>query len=327
MRGMRLGLAIVFAALLAPALRGQPPTPPVPPPDPPPAVTPSPPPPPPPPPPQPPRRRYSTLDSSVGYIDNPIPTSQVILRYDTAYDFPTPNRAEFFYAKPRPGGPGLPLPERRIDFQDATAVLEAARDGRWSGFVELPVRFLNPEVNANAAGLGDVRAGFKYAFYQGPDGVATFQLRAYAPSGNPNLGLGTNHATLEPGLLGFRPLSDRLSLLGELRAWVPIGGTDFAGPVLRYGVGLRYDQLRTDTLRLAPIVEVVGWTVLGGKESEAADGGAVVSSSAGTTIVNVKVGYRLDVRDRFGVYAGYGRAVTGDRWYADTFRLEARWLY
>src|SRR5205814_1479045 len=83
--------------------------------------------------PPPPRRRYSTLDSSVGYIDNPIPTDQVILRYDTAYDSPTPNRAEFFYAKPRPGGPGLPRPERRIDFQDVTAVLEAARGERWSG--------------------------------------------------------------------------------------------------------------------------------------------------------------------------------------------------
>jgi hypothetical protein len=53
----------------------------------------------------------------------------------------------------------------------------------------------------------------------------------------------------------------------------------------------------------------------------------VVLDAAGTSIVNVKVGYRLDVGERFGFYAGYGRAVTGEHWYTDTFRLEGRWLY
>jgi hypothetical protein len=280
------------------------------------------------PPPPPPRRRYSTLDSSVGYIDNPIPTSQFALRYDVGYDFPFPNRAEFFYAKPRPGGPGLPRPERRVDFQDVISILEVACERRWSVFAEVPVRFLNPEVNANAAGLGDVSGGFKYAFWEGEAGVATFQLRAYAPSGDSNRGLGNRHASLEPALLGFHPMGERLSLLGEFRVWVPIGGTDFSAPVLRYGTGLRYDVLRTDTLRLAPIAEVVGWTALGGKEGRLLpDGVAAVGDATGITVVNVKVGYRLDVGERFGFYAGYGRAVTGERWYADTFRLEGRWLY
>jgi len=44
-------------------------------------------------------------------------------------------------------------------------------------------------------------------------------------------------------------------------------------------------------------------------------------------VVNLKVGARVDFGDRFGVYAGYGRAVTGDRWYRDVFRVEFRWLY
>ncbi len=345
MVGVRLGVAFACAALLAPDLRGQQPAPPaeplpvappprlVPPPAgeaaPPPALStllapallaPQEP---------PPRRRYSTLDSSVGYIDNPIPTSQLALRYDAGYDFGSPNRAEFFYAKPRSlGGPGLPRAERSVDFQDVVAVLEAACEQRWSVFVEVPVRFLNPEVNANAAGLGDVSGGFKYAFWEGEAGVATFQLRAYAPSGDPHRGLGTNHATLEPGLLGFKPLGERLALLGEFRVWVPLGGTDLAAPVLRYGAGLRYDLLRTDSLRLAPVAEFVGWTVLGGKEARLLPNGtAPVLGAAGVSIVNVKVGYRLDVGERFGVYAGYGRALTGERWYADTFRLEGRWLY
>jgi hypothetical protein len=277
----------------------------------------------------PPRRRYSTLDSSVGYIDNPIPTNQFLLRYDAGYDFRTPNRAEFFYAKPRgAGGPGLPRAERSVDFQDVIAVLEAACDQRWSVFVEVPVRFLNPEVNANTAGLGDVSAGFKYAFWEGEAGVATFQLRVFGPNGDAGRGLGTRHTSLEPALLGFKPLGERLALLGEFRVWVPVGGTDFAGPVLRYGAGLRYDLVRTESLRLAPLVEFVGWTILDGKQSNLTPGGvSVVSDAAGVSIVNVKAGYRLDVGERFGLYAGYGRAITGDRWYTDTFRLEGRWLY
>lgn len=339
MFGVRLGVGFVIAVLFAAEVRGQQPAPPA---EPLPVA--------PPPrevlppardvvlpptlpilpeaPPPPPRRRYSTLDSSVGYIDNPIPTDQLILRYDAGYNFRTPNRAEFFYAQPRPGGPGLPRGERSIDFQDVVAVLEATGDRRWSVFAEVPVRFLNPDVNANTAGLGDVRAGFKYAFWEGEAGVATFQLRVFAPSGDASRGLGTRHVSLEPALLGFRPLGERLALLGEFRVWTPVGGTDFAAPVLRYGAGLRYDLLRTDTLRLAPIAEFVGWTVLGGKESRLTPSGVgAMNGSAGASIVNVKVGYRLDVGGRFGLFAGYGRALTGERWYADTFRLEGRWLY
>jgi hypothetical protein len=343
MLGVRLGVGVVFVALLGSDARARQPAPvpaqPTPPPlvAPPPRVVPPPPAPVPPPeiapappadPAPAPRRRYSTLDSSVGYIDNPIPTDQFALRYDAGYGFGFPNRAEFFYAQARPGGPGLPRPERSVDFQDVVAVLEAGCDRRWSAFVEVPVRFLDPEVNANAAGLGDVSGGFKYAFRDDESGVASLQLRVYAPSGNPRRGLGTGHASLEPGLLGFRPLGDRLALLGEFRVWVPLGGTDFAGPVLRYGAGLRYDLLRTDSLRLAPVAEFVGWTVLGGKESRLTpDGVAAVSGAAGTGILNVKVGSRLDLGGRFGLYAGYGRPLTGERWYADIFRLECRWLY
>ena len=44
-------------------------------------------------------------------------------------------------------------------------------------------------------------------------------------------------------------------------------------------------------------------------------------------MVNAKLGARLDLGERFGLYMGYGRAITGDTWYRDAVRLEARWLY
>src|SRR3954454_22984149 len=60
-------------------------------------------------------------DSRDGYIDGAIPGNQFRLRFDASYDDNRPNRAEFFYPQPAPHGPGLPLPEPRVDFQDLSA--------------------------------------------------------------------------------------------------------------------------------------------------------------------------------------------------------------
>ncbi len=267
----------------------------------------------------------SVKNSTVGYIDSALPESLFRLRFDAAYDFRRPNRAEFFYAKSRPLGPGIPQPEPRIDYQDLSAYLEIAGSDRLSGFVELPWRFLNPEVNANTNGLSDMNAGFKYAFLCRDDFVATFQFRTYAPTGDSHRGLGNHHVSLEPAVLFYKSLTDRLGLEGEFRYWVPIDGTDFAGDLVRYGLGLHYDIWKRCALTLAPVVEFVGWTVLEGKESAVTPSGLVfIKDAAGDTIVNAKLGLRLRADALGDFYAGYGRSLTGDRWYANTFRLEFR---
>jgi hypothetical protein len=222
----------------------------------------------------------------------------------------------------------LPQPERSIDFQDLTVYGETTLFPSVSAFVETGARFLNPEVNANTAGWSDSAVGMKYAFYSSDDMQGTFQFRTYVPTGDTGRGLGTGHVSLEPGLLGFRKLTDRLGLAGELRYWIPVGGTDFAGSVLRYGVGTRYDLWERGSIRVSPTLEFIGWTALAGQQSQLApDGSVVPQSAAGVTVVNVKVGARVDVSDRLGFYAGYGRAVTGEQWYSDVLRIEMRWLY
>ena len=266
--------------------------------------------------------------SSVGYIDPAAPGNQVILRSDFGYDFRFPSRAEFFYAKARPGGPGLPFPEQSVDYQNLSLYAETLLGPRASVFVEGGVRFLNPVVNSNAAGFGDMNVGFKYAFLANECSLATFQFRTYVPSGDPHRGLGTSNVSLEPGLLGFTRLTDRLGLAGELRYWVPVGGTDFAGSVFRYGLGFRYDLWEAGQVRVIPVAEVVGWTVLDGRQPIFPPTGVAASeSAAGTSIVNVKIGGRVDLTDRAGIYVGYGRAITGERWYTDVLRLDFRWLY
>src|SRR4051812_46759703 len=89
----------------------------------------------------------TVTDSKVGYIDNAIPGNVLRFRYDAAYDFTRPTRGEFFYARTNPPGPGLPKSERSIDYQDASAYAEALLAPSLSGFFEVPVRFLNPEIN------------------------------------------------------------------------------------------------------------------------------------------------------------------------------------
>jgi hypothetical protein len=267
-------------------------------------------------------------DSSVGYIDPAIPGDVFRFRFDANYDDRRPTRAEFVYPRGGPAGPGLPEPESRIDYQEISAYLETVVTDRLSAFVDVPVRFINPTINPDHAGLSDVDAGFKYAFLYDETRVATFQFRTYAPTGDSRRGLGTDHVTVEPALLYYDRLTERLGLEGELRLWTPVGGTDFAGDIVRYGLGLHYDLFRTSHCTVTPAAEFVGWTVLDGKETVLpATGPAFVHDANGETIVNAKLGVFFKFGDRADVYAGYGRALTGDAWYEDTLRVQFRLFY
>jgi hypothetical protein len=230
-----------------------------------------------------------------------------------------------------------------------SAYLELALTENLSGFIEAPIRSVNFSVFPEETGFGDLNAGFKAAFINNYDRVATFQFRTYFPTGEGDRGLGTEHVSLEPALLVYQRLSDRWIAEGEFRYWIPIGGSDYAGDVIRYGVGLTYVLVDNGRFRILPVAEVVGWTVLDGKETDPdlavpptppGPGGpgspgdplAVVEDASGDTIVNGKLGVRFG----FGrasepglisgseLYVGYGRALTGEVWYKDIIRIEYR---
>jgi hypothetical protein len=122
-------------------------------------------------------------------------------------------------------------------------------------------------------------------------------------------------------------LTDRLTFEGELRDWIPINGTDFAGNVIRYGVGLGYDIIHCDAVRITPVVEFVGWTVLSGKEAVVAGAQTTAVDASGDTIVNIKLGTRVVFGEHNDIYVGYGRALTGAVWYKDMLRLEYRLFF
>jgi hypothetical protein len=272
-------------------------------------------------------------DSSVGYIDPAIPADILRFRYDTTFNNRQPARAELFYPQAGASAPGLPRPEISVDFQEFSLYCERTCSDFSSAFINLPARVINPDLNDNSAGPGDLDAGFKYALVAREDLVVTSQLRVYAPTGDADRGLGNHHVSIEPALLIYRPLAEQLRFEGELRYWAPIGGTDFAGDIIRYGAGLSYwPQPNCDCecrdssgLQLVPVVEFVGWSVLDGKTSFASGPGQfTVQDAGGTTIIHVKAGVRTQLCDCTELYVGYGRPLTGDEWYENTLRIELR---
>lgn len=142
-------------------------------------------------------------------------------------------------------------------------------------------------------------------------------------------------------MLFQRTLSDRLSIFGEIRDWIPLSDSvfnnrDFDGNVLRWGIGTGYDLWQKCTpcgrRRLTAVAELVGWSVLGGQKLDGnrsiATGNAFVVDADGDQIVNIKVGLRYTADSGNSVSLGYGTAVTNDdQWYEDILRFEYRMVF
>ncbi|MBW3599998.1 MAG: hypothetical protein KY475_22335 [Planctomycetes bacterium] len=268
------------------------------------------------------------------YIDPAQVFTHFRLRFDGGFDNNVPDRAEFFYAKcgcfPRPDNPGPPLPERSLDFYDVRGYAEVATTENVSVFVELPFRFIDFTNNVDAGGFADMTAGFKTLLLSNGEDHLTFQLTTYIPTGDADRGLGTEHLSLEPALLFYEQHTDRLSIYGEGRYWWPIDGTNFAGDVVRYGVGTGYDlaNINRGQERLTAITEIVGWTVLDGMKFDGGAfldgaGAAAIQDASGDTIINLKLGLRYSLGlNSFA--ASWGHALTGDVWYENIARFEYR---
>jgi hypothetical protein len=269
-----------------------------------------------------------TADTIVSFIDNAIVRSQVRIYFDDALSDHRPTRGEYIQAMGGlPNGHGPPLPEINLDYQELVTYGEVAILPTLSTFMATPLRWVNPEVNANHWGVGDLTLGLKWAFISTQSLVTTFQLKAYVPTGSASQGLGTGHVSLEPALLLNYGFLGCLNLEGEARFWAPIGGSDFAGDIFRYGLGLSYGQHPSSGMWVAPVIEAVGWTMLSGKELVPEGGDFLVQNAAGNTIINAYAGLRLGLGPSASVYAGYGRCLTGNAWYRDIWRLEFRFFF
>ena len=293
--------------------------------------------------------------SMVGYIDNAIVGSQVRIRFDAAFNDAFPDRAEFIYAKcgcytglpmnspnydPNAPGPRPGIPQN-VNYQILSVLGEYAVNRRISAFVEVPFRWIQPQglvagppgttaAFPNGAGISDVQAGIKFALLASPRHYLTTKLQSYFPSGSARQGLGTNHYSLEPALLYYQTISERVALEAELGGWLPIDGSagvprsnssGFAGNIFFYGIGSSYKIYNGERFRLAPVIEFVGWSVTGGFQT------GTPPSASGTNIVNLKIGARMGFGRSSSLYVGYGKALTSADWYDQIVRVEYRYAF
>jgi hypothetical protein len=278
------------------------------------------------------------------------------------------NQQGTFQTVPTNGGKGMDPISQAINLQEISAYLELAHGDRMSVFAEIPFRTLSilksfhdndagafpepgvgdPHENledsqTTAGNIGDVILGFKYALLADPERYLTFQFRTFFPSGDSRNGMGTGHYSLEPALLFYRRVTERLSFQSEFKGWIPLGGTTsttglrWDGGVLTYGGGLGYDLIQRGDFRVTPLIELVGWSVLSGFETIiSADHTPLAFGALGvphdhgtapvgiTTILNLKLGVRTYLTKNDDVYLGFGQALTPERWYNQIARAEYR---
>ena len=288
----------------------------------------------------------------VGYIDDAVVHSEFRLRFDAAMNDKTPDRAEFFYAKCgcyaaipatnkaydlRTPGPGPGIPQS-VNFQQLYFYGEYSPRPHFSFFTQLPLRWLQPQSSPgtsqafpSAGGFGDMQLGLKFAPLVSTRRYLTLQFRAYLPSGDATIGLGTHHYSVEPSLLYYQRLSERLAVEAEVGDTHPLGTSSgvptaashgFAGDVFFYGAGPSYQFIKDEQFSLAGVLELVGWNVRSGYVT-----GPANPSTAGVNIVNMKVGPRFSFGTHHSLYIGYGIALTSQNWYRDIFRTEYRYSF
>ena len=277
-------------------------------------------------------------------IDSARPQDIFSLKVQSVYNLDRPDRAEYFWGKI--GGSGPKSAETDVDYQEVRIYSEKSL-GRASGFFEIPLRFLNPEVNDTTAGLGSLQFGAKSILFEGQDffGLPTrknatdrFQvstvMRTYL-SISPVLGkrgLSNGHLSLEPGLLANYQYSPGMYFHGEAKYWIPIGGTSqFAANVVKFGLGVSHvldssflSACPQDSFAIIPTFEVIGWKFGNGQET-LSDG--TTQSANQSTIINLQGGVRVAVSDRMelGITSSY--PITGNHFYENMARFEMRWFW
>jgi hypothetical protein len=250
-----------------------------------------------------------------------------LLRQDSAYHLTKPDRAEYFWARP---GRGPALPERSVDYQDFHFRMENGGPS-FSLATDIPIRLLNPEVNGNNGGLGDIQLVQKTVLMNGSRWQMTQILRTIFNSASARKGLGTGHVSMEPGLLCRYKWSDLTYLHGEAELRFPIGGDPiYSGPALTWGIGVSHVWYETDTMAYIPTLEFINTWILDGQVTPFP--GGVPVDVRGDGIFNLAPGLRTvwDSGGDLGVveFGASGIfAVGSNGWYDALMRFDLRFVF
>jgi hypothetical protein len=250
-----------------------------------------------------------------------------LLRADAAYNLTKPDRAEYFWARP---GRGPARPESGVDYQDFHFRMENGNNV-FSLATDIPIRLLNPDVNGNNGGIGDIQLVQKTVLMNGSRWQMTQILRTVFNSGNARKGLGTGHISMEPGLLCRYKWSDLTYFHGQAELRFPIAGDPiYSGPALTWGVGVSHVWYETDTVAFIPTLEFINIWILD-RQVTPFPGGLPVDVK-GDGIFNLAPGLRTawDTGGDLGVVElGFSSifSVGSNGWYDALLRFDMRFVF
>jgi hypothetical protein len=282
--------------------------------------------------------RRASCDQGIGYeriatapfvLDIAQPMPQIAFRSDLAGGWGLPDRSEAFWGKIGSRGPRLP--EKSVNYQDLTFVSEV---GTATSSVRtlVPLRMLNPDINGNTAGLGDVQLVTKVVLLNGEYWMITQVNDMTFNSGAAKKGLGTGHISIAPGVLASYKWNDETYLHGQVKFQFPIAGDpSFSGEVLQWGFGASHLLYDSDAFAVIPTIEAAFYSFLTGQETVFGLPPQILPVDS-VTASTLHLGVRT-VRDfgrdfglvEFGISSGFGLGSAG--WYDSLMRIELRILY
>ncbi|MCU0719250.1 MAG: hypothetical protein MUC83_06080 [Pirellula sp.] len=277
-------------------------------------------------------RRQLQTDFGLGFeripyaplvLDTPLTSPYMGFRVRADRGMNAPDRLEYLWGKAGSG----PAPESRVDLIDTIYRTELGNEK--AGFIsEMRMRSLDPTINGNTVGFGDMLVGGKLLVYNSNCTKVSTIFLTHLNTGPERRGLGRGHVALEPGMLAMRKWNERTYLFGEWKYHLPLGATlGFSGDVFKTGWGVATIWHDTDRYAMIPTLEIQTHSFLFGGRT-LPDGTEVRVD--GTTAVDLYPGVRWTFnKSAMGAYelgVSGGISVADRDWFDSRMIFELRWL-
>jgi len=261
-------------------------------------------------------------------IDPAQPFNNFRIRTGLGYGFQLPDRSEYRWAKTRTGA-GPPSGESTLNYQEARMRMELGSK-KFSTAFEIPILAVDPQVNRNHAGLGDLQLVLKTVLLDGKDWMLTQYFGTRFPTGSAGAGLGSGHVSLEPGLLFRNRMREQTWMHGELKFWFPLGADpSHGGQVLKFATGFNTVWSETDTSAWLPSLEFSTFSFLNGMATDAT-GALRAIDGDGMLYVTPGLRYAVDRKGDMGLFevgTAVSLATTRERMTDSTWLFDMRWSW
>lgn len=268
--------------------------------------------------------RWIAAANAAFFQDSPRPVTQTKIGWDSVVNYANPDSAEFFWAQIGLKGPKTATPS--LNYNSLSLYQEIAPKGASaSAFISMPYYSVEPEIGPGAAGFGDMSIGAKSVILDRELLLMTTQFRTVIPIGNPLVGLGTGHVSLEPSLLAALKLCSDTYLQMQIADYIPIGGDpNFAGMVFHYHFSLNHNLYRQgDFLNVVGTLELNGYTFQG----EYTDQFGNVLGLSGTSYFNAGPGFRIQICENWDIGLGMAFGFGSEHGAGEIYRTELRFRF